>query len=224
MQENQSNKQRLERISEILQMMRDKLVEELNRRMFSEHSKITIKILVLREVLAKRIYELAQAAFNLFAENKIIPAIILTRSVVETSACLEYLYEGINSSLSDKSTEKLEKILMKMFIGTKNDPEVVDPIHLMDIIRKVDKKYDGFLFSYEELSEFCHPNWAGCIGSYSEIMSDSPIVKVGMSDAVMEYPKDLGIVSLLGAMELFLSAYINLRKIIGKFILHSEKY
>ena len=45
MQENQTNKQRLERISEILEMMRDKLVEELNRKMFSEYSKITIKII-----------------------------------------------------------------------------------------------------------------------------------------------------------------------------------
>jgi hypothetical protein len=228
MQNNQETDEYLRRISEILTLMSVNLVNDLNLQIFSGYSKIVIKILLLREVLTQRIFEIAQEAFNLFKENKIVPAIILTRSIVETSACIEYLYDSIDLSLKNNSTDKLEATLKKLFWGSKNNTkilkEVVAPINIIEIIRKVDKKYDGFLFSYEELSEFCHPNWSGCIGSYTEFLKDDPNVKIGLSDAVMGYPKATGLSSLEAAMELCLSANKKIGEVLGKFVLHSKKY
>src|SRR5713226_5901821 len=64
-------------------------------------SKIPFKALTVRESLFHRVSALASAAVELFEAHRVIPAIILTRAVVETVAVMFTFHERLSRFLEN---------------------------------------------------------------------------------------------------------------------------
>src|SRR5260370_39432676 len=57
---------------------------------------------------------------------------------------------------------------MRLLAGSRKWPEAPKPVHILDSLRKMDKRIPGVLSSYDSLSEIAHPNWRGVAGLYSK--------------------------------------------------------
>lgn len=65
-------------------------------------SKLPFKAVSIRELLLHRMAALSSAAVDLFEQKRVIPAVILTRAIVETLAALFTIHERVERFLKDK--------------------------------------------------------------------------------------------------------------------------
>lgn len=131
-----------------------------------------------------RMVELAEIALYSFENNKIISGMNLTRSSMETTSILIYLYrkfivnkeieeldiyelfnillcnhndrEELNRNISVRCNINEKQIKKINFFGTKN------------IMSYIDKVCPNFRSRYDDTCEFVHPNYYGCSGFYSK--------------------------------------------------------
>jgi len=72
--------------------IRGSLPNELYAGSFTLRSKLPYKATSFREVLIHRISDIADAAIDLYEKDRLVPAFIETRAVVETTAMVYWLY------------------------------------------------------------------------------------------------------------------------------------
>ena len=86
---------------------------------------------------ARRFVDLADAIRLLLANNQIIPAAVLGRSLIETVAmgCL-YLHD-MAELIAAKDHDRLESRLARFYAGVKG--QKIEPVHVMDTMRHLDK-------------------------------------------------------------------------------------
>jgi hypothetical protein len=94
-------------------------------------SKIPFKALSVRELLLHRVFALASAAVELFEANRVIPAVILTRAVVETLAVMFTFHERLSRFLENKNATELDKFLMCSLVGARNNPDMPRSINIL---------------------------------------------------------------------------------------------
>lgn len=92
-------------------------------------SKLPFKALSIRELLIHRMAALASAAVDLFKQKRVIPAVILTRSIVETAAVMFIFNERLGRFLDDKSKDinAFDDFLMQCLLGARNNPDMPTP-------------------------------------------------------------------------------------------------
>jgi hypothetical protein len=124
-------------------------------------SKLPSKVLVYRATLIWRMAEVTRCALGHFGRGELAAAILLTRAAIEASAAAWYLRKKVAGSVESAMVGDIDEYLMKLLMGSKNEPAVPDPINVMTFVDHVDKDIVGFRTQYDNLSEFAHPNWAG---------------------------------------------------------------
>jgi hypothetical protein len=131
--------------------------------------KIPFEIEYLRESLCYRFVELIEGAITLVEAKNFLGATIVARSMQETLAVLFYINELSQKALDNQSVQDLPKKLDQLMFG-KGKPEapLPDKINILTLIRKVDKKFQGFENHYDYLSEYSHPNWSGTMGIFAK--------------------------------------------------------
>jgi hypothetical protein len=132
-------------------------------------SKLPFKALSVRELLIHRVSVLASAAVIDFEEGAVVPGIVLTRAVIETTAVLFCLAEVIDEFLSSKDEAKLDKSLMQSLVGARWPDHPVQSTNVLNLVDRVSKSIPGYRASYDTLSEYVHPNWSGLLGSFGRI-------------------------------------------------------
>src|SRR6266568_7206012 len=92
---------------------------------FTQRCKLPFKAHLIRELLIHRTAALASPAIRLFEEDRVIPAVILTRAIVEALAMLFALHEQLERFLkaTAKDNYKLDEFLMCCLIGSRNNPD-----------------------------------------------------------------------------------------------------
>src|SRR5215475_4101125 len=93
--------QRLELAKQLALNIRGSLPKALYAGSFTLKSKLPYKATSFRELLIHRVSDIADVAIELYESNRLVPAFILTRALVETTAILYWLHQ--------KSCEFLEK-------------------------------------------------------------------------------------------------------------------
>lgn len=78
--------QRLREAREYSERFTASLPQHINAATLTVKSKLPFKALSIRELLLHRMAALSTAAVDLFSHKRVIPAVILTRAVVETLA------------------------------------------------------------------------------------------------------------------------------------------
>ncbi len=171
-------------------------------------SKVPFKALSLREVLIHRIAELSMVAVDLFECNKLVPAFIITRAVVETVA-MTYLFSQKNSEfLGSKDVKKLDEFLMKAMFGSRDSSTPLDSYNVLTAVDKMDKEYNGFRKMYDWLCEFTHPNWSGVLGAYGQLDREKYSLSLGSENS--RIPIILGLAPFNASLKLFEHYYNDL--------------
>jgi hypothetical protein len=144
------------------------LAELYSRNPVAHKWKAPFRTLILRESISWRLHDLLCQSKSLSDAKHLLGARILLRSSFETLALLVYLNKLMDnvvkgtlsySEFSDKTTQ--------MLLGSRDKSTSYESVNILTVIARADKKYQGLLKSYQELSESVHPNYDGLSKGYS---------------------------------------------------------
>ena len=151
-----------ERLVSDLLNLRQETIREIEQNSLS----LTIYLIeILRESLLQRAIEIAQGALLLYRQGLIVPAFMITRACIENTSMLHMLKTkttGVNVS----NIHGLQEYLEKAVWGSKNDDTDVEALNILKSVDKMSKLLPHIRQSYDSLSEFAHPNYAGVVASY----------------------------------------------------------
>lgn len=124
-----SNAQHLAEAQDFSDRLNASLPDRIQIAALTLKSKLPFKALSIRELLIHRIAALASAAVDLFRQKRAIPAVILTRAIVETAAVMFIFHERMGRFLSDKNKDiaALDDFLMRCLLGSRNNPDMPTP-------------------------------------------------------------------------------------------------
>ena len=122
-----------------------------------------LKVVSLQENLVRRQSELSEIACSLFASSKELPGLLITRSIMETTAILFFLKEKVEAAISSRTRQHFDAELLFLLQGF--GISVEDPLELKfskfsNIKFAVDRLEDwirGFRWQYEAVCELTHP-------------------------------------------------------------------
>jgi hypothetical protein len=176
-----------------------------------------------REGLIYRTEELARGAYNAFLQRDVVNAITLTRALIETIAAIWYFMKLIEKPILNL-TEVHEKIL-RLLVNHKTNPTQRNPINIISFLDAVEKEVPGIKKTYDNMSEYAHPNWSGTMLIYSKINKENFVtyfsenIKKESAEAHME----MGLNALVGSIEIFEIAYNRSGDLLPTFIKECEK-
>lgn len=125
---------------------------------------------VLREAAFWRITDLLTQSYALHKQGRGLGARILLRSSYETLGTLLYLNHNMSLVLeSELSFEDFNDITAKQVVGSRKEADWPDPINVLKMLDKGDRKYPGLRSAYDSLSESAHPNFEGLVWGYSQV-------------------------------------------------------
>ncbi len=177
-------------------------------------SKIPFKALSFRELLIHRVSSLASSAIDLFERDQIIPAVILTRSILETVALAYALHEHLTIFLNDKNKSELDSFLMRCLFGFKDDPQFPKSVDVLTFIDAVDKSIPRFRKMYDILSEYASPNYSGMLASFGKIDKEKFELKLGPQN--MKNINKIGVSALSIALTIFTHYYDDSSELIRR--------
>ncbi len=181
-------------------------------------SKLPFKALSIRELLLHRVSSLATAAVDLFERDQVIPAVVLTRAIVETVSVLYCLHERLKRFLDDKNSAELDKFLMSCLVGSRNVPDHPSAVNVLTSVDHVVRTIPEFRSVYDRLCEYAHPNWAGTLGAFGEIDHEQFELKLGhRTDALT-----MGVSALSGTLMIFHHYYDDSAALIHQLNDHFE--
>lgn len=185
---------------------------------FTQKSKLPFKAVSIRELSIHRIAAIANVAVNLLEKEHIVPGVILTRAVVETTAIIFVLCEWLDQFNTDHDVDKLDNVLMNCMLGSRNNTGPRTAVSIISHIEKVDRVVTGFKSGYESLCEYTHPNWAGTLGTYGKINKSDLELILGQNDR--RNGKVIGASNLVSALDLYILYYMKS----GELILNLNTY
>jgi len=198
-----SNAQHLAEVQDFSARLNASLPNGIEIAALTLKSKLPFKALSIRELLIHRVAALSSAAVDLFKQQQAIPAVILTRAIVETVAVMLVFHDRLDRFLKDqlKDVADFDDFLMRCLLGSKNNPEMPTATNILTFIDRVEKKVPGFRSVYDGLCECAHPNWAGTLGAFGEIDREKFEVKLGPAETSTAYT--VGLAALSGALMMF---------------------
>jgi hypothetical protein len=177
---------------------------------FTLNSKLPYKATLMREVLCHRFNDFANAAVELYAINRIVPAFVLTRAAMENTAMMYTLFTRTSEFVKTKDIDSFDQFLMKGIFGSRNEFTPLQSNNILTAIDHIDKKFTGTRDMYDILCEFTHPNYAGAMGAYCSIDEDEHITYFGKEH--VNLPAENGLIPLLICFDLFTDYYNSLAK------------
>ena len=149
---------------------------------YTFNSRLPFKAASLRELLAHRMYDLSQSAISNLDKNAVVPAATLTRAGLETVAILYCLNREMTNFFDSKDGGRINTFLMSSLTGSRDDDAPIRSVNVLNSIDKVAKELPGFRQSYDNLSEYTHPNWSGLLGSYGTVDREQHVLHLGIRD------------------------------------------
>lgn len=168
--------EQLRQAQELTGELRRSLPSKVEAREISLIAKIPYKVAVWKGVLLHRCADLAGESCRLFAEGSILPAAIITRSLMETAGMLAWLAQRMKGVSESSDLDDFDRLLMRGLLGDSARPaksdtsaeRIIDqPLSGLSAVDKADRELDGFRDMYDDLCQFVHPNWSGNKALYS---------------------------------------------------------
>ena len=194
------------------------LPSEIDISEFQNKTKPIFGIKVLQSSLQYRLTDLSKEALCLYDKQRIVPAFLLTRAAMETSAMFFWLIKKVKEAIEKKTLGNFFEFVLKATFGTRDNTLPFKAFNAQTAIDHVakEKEFDDFRIAYDSLSEFCHPNFAGTQAPYSWRNPNSPAIEFGMSRGLQPYY--LGATALFKAVGLFKLKSIEIDELLPKFI------
>lgn len=196
-----SDDERLALAKKIAAEIAGSLPKELYAGSFTLHSKLPYKACSFREVLIHRVSDLADASIELLVVGNLVPAFVMVRSVVETTALMYWLHEKSKEFLEKRDENAFDEFLMKGMLGSKDGTTGETSYNILTAVDRLNKEFDGIRGMYDRLCEFTHPNWSGVMGSYSVIEKDKFLLHLGKHHR--KPPVAFGLAPLIASLAIF---------------------
>ena len=207
-----SDSEHLALAKQLASNIRECLPRELYARSFTLKSKLPYKASSFRELLIHRLSDLADVAIELYESGRLVPAFIITRSVVETTAVAYWLYQKSQEFIEKQDEEAFDEFLMKGMLGSKDGTTKYESCNVLTAVDRLDKEFPGLRDMYNTLCEFTHPNWSGVMGSYSKIEEEKYLLHLGKEHR--QLPLAFGLGSLIGGLAIFQDYYNSLAEVL----------
>jgi len=201
-----------------LEALGQSLPTQVDPASISFSAKIPFKALCYREGLIWRAEELGRTACETYALGDIVAGILLTRALTETAAALWYLKELIEDQLADGPKPDLNEKVEALLLGHKIASDMPQAINVLTFLDRIDKTIPGVRQSYDRMSEYAHPNWAGTAFAYSKNDRELILTNFGRGVRGSDLHSLLGLDCLLGSLRIFEYAYNHIADIMPKFI------
>ena len=117
--------------------------------------------------------------------------------------------------------QQLNDLLMRLLGGSKW-PEAPKPVHVNDLLRKIEKEIPGVMASYDSLSEIVHPNWSGVVGLYSKADQKNFITYFGRGLHAADRTREQISNAMLGSLGVFEYAYNRISDLMPSFLAELE--
>ncbi len=170
-------------------------------------SKMPSKLMAVVGALGSRAEDFAEVCHDLFKKERTVPAAVITRALMETTALLYLLHKKLKKSLDEKNIIILDEFLILCMDGSRVDSSKPQAPNILTAIQHLDKEpgCDQYLRFYESLCEFAHPNSLGTIYAYAYFSS---------MDRSLTFRRNAGLTktnviafSAVFALEIFLEFY-----------------
>jgi hypothetical protein len=200
----------------LIEEFKTRLPSEINANDSVSRSKLPWKVLSIRGPLLYRVIDLAEPACRLYEENMMAAAFTLTRSTLETSAMIYWLYSKMDDAVkTGKAGKALDDLLMRALLG-RRDRSHRQPINVLTCIGHMNKQFEGWEEMYSNLSEYAHPNWFGVMSLYGKL--DRQAKRLNLQWPELGTRAGEGLPLLLGALELFKFYYDESSDLLPAFI------
>jgi hypothetical protein len=146
---------------------------------FTRKSLLPFKAASIQEVLIHRISELAQPTAELYDRGRLVPAFVLTRSVVETTALMYVLHRQLKEFLTSHNEDAFDAFLMRALLGSRGKAPNIEALNVLTTIDHVDNDFAGLRRMYDELCEFTHPNLSGTLSAFGDLDHEKYILTLG---------------------------------------------
>jgi hypothetical protein len=188
--------------------------------------KAPYKALAVREALIWRTEELGRGAYEAIERGDLAAGILLTRGVVECAALMGRLAQVV-AERANITHDDLHEILSRMLLGWKSkDPEYPDfpeAINVLTLLKHLDKRFGPVTRSYEQLSEFAHPNWGGVTQLFSRTDQEQFITYFGRFEERTHAPRRQAIIALAASLAIFEHDYNHLAHTLAAWLPELEK-
>lgn len=188
----------------LLDELTNRLPSSVDSRLKNMPSLTLYQVVCLRDTLAHRIRDLSEKVAPLFESNQLMPAFLVTRALLETVSLLYELHKKVVSAIERKEVNQLGAWLERVALGRKNVEGAITPPNILNALDSMNAEYAGVREIYDQLSEYCHPNFAGVIASYSRVNVAGDMLLLGPHD---EPPMTLGSTPYLIALKLTVHYY-----------------
>lgn len=216
-----SDSERFDLARKLATNIRDSLPEKVYAGSYTLRSKLPFKADSLREVLIHRVSDLADAALDLYETRMLVPAFVITRSVVETTAMVYRLHQKSAEFSTSHDIEAYDQFLMKGLLGSRDGTTSEESHNVLTAIQHASKEFDGLENMYATLCEFTHPNYSGAMGSYSRLDRENHVLLLGKDHQTP--PLGFGLGPLIGCLAIFTDHYNAAGKAIAEINAWFEK-
>lgn len=207
-----SDSDRLALAKRFASAIRSCLPKELHARSFTLKSKLPYKAGSFREVLIHRVSDLADVAIDLYESGRLVPAFVMTRAVVETTAVVYWLHKKSRDLIEKQDEKAFDEFLMKGMLGSKDKTTRYESYNVLTAVDHLDNEFPGLRDMYNTLCEFTHPNWSGVMGSYSSVESEKYLLHLGKEHR--QPPLAFGLAPLIGGLSMFQHYYNELAEVL----------
>ena len=206
----------MEDVSQRLAMIREIVPTEINPKLRSFRSNIPLKIVCIRDALLHRLLNLGEEAVFLHSRGSLVPFLLAVRACLETAALTFSLNRYMESTLQSGVLDDLVEQLQRTALGSRNATTEFDSVNILGALDKLEKSFPGIRKQYDDLSEYCHPNFEGVLCSYSELSEESNFTFRLQSERVKigEFPLKVALIVGLSAYD---DARHNYKKILEQF-------
>lgn len=206
---------RLSECNSFLKQINERLAKEIAAYGLGYKAKLPFKAMSLHELLLHRVADLSETAINLFELKRIVPATIITRAVYETTAILYSLDVKIEEVIRTKDVENIDQFFMKSLFGGRIKNAPIECTNILGAVDRINKKFKHFRESYDDLSEYAHPNWSGLMGSYGNFVKETATLHLGREASKISAMVALPL--LAASLAIFLHYYDKIKKQLPEF-------
>ena len=176
---NEGYRKSLEDINNTLKRLRARRVSVVSAATDPIKPKIVWKVEVYVQGMIYRTVALTDSVCESWNNGNALASIILARSVMETAAIVFNFWTEIKSSTNKEDTTGIDQVVTRYTLNTKWEPFKDERVHgapsMMNLLDKMDREFfkdrreKWARKGYDFLSEFCHPNWPGAVGTFGEL-------------------------------------------------------
>jgi hypothetical protein len=169
--------------------------------------------LAIREALAWRVEELGRGAFQMFQQDDLASAILLSRGVVECAAAMGRVAHAV-AERANMNTTELRDTLTKMLSSWKSEPNSSRGFDVATYLKSLNERINGVERAYEHLSDYAHPDWRKADQLFSRIDDEKHVTDFGRFEERSQDARMHALNALAGGLAIFEIEYNRLAAII----------